>query len=532
MGRTMTEGSSALKEKRVIVIEATEQQETKKLRVAAYARVSSDSSDQLNSFMAQMNYYSELISGHDDWAMADIYADEGITGTSVEKRSEFQRLLSDCRRGRIDKILVKSISRFARNTKECLETIRTLKAIGVGVYFEEQNIDTATMSGELLTAVFASIAQKESESISGNMRWSYEHRMKSGTYLPSSMPYGYVIKDRKIVIDEDQAKVVRLIFSSYLAGMNMSDIAAMLNQAGVPVKTGNPEQKWEKGAVSYILANEKYIGDSLWQKTYSTETFPVRRYINKGEKEKYYAQNTHPAIIEHDIFEAVQKLKNKRRGRLANEPKGDNPLSKRIFCGHCGTMFRQKTTRDIRYWSCRKHSQNKDDCPITQIPESEFHNAFLRMYHKLKRQGQPLLKQMVADLQTVRERRMLWSVDIIELNKRISDLTDQDHTLAEMNKLGLVDPDIYISQSNDLARKITAAKQEKERLIGMSQDDVIPKTRELMETLESMPDFLPDFEPEAFAEVVERITVESNESLLFHLKTGLKLRERIERTVR
>jgi len=532
MGKTMTEGSSALKNKRVIVIEATEQQEEKILKVAAYARVSSDSSDQLNSFMAQMNYYSELISTHEGWSMADIYADEGITGTSAEKRLEFQRLLSDCRKGRIDKILVKSISRFARNTKECLETIRFLKSIGVGVYFEEQNIDTTAMSGELLTAVFASIAQKESESISGNMRWSYEHRMKTGTYLPSSMPYGYEIKNKKIAINEDQARIVRLIFSSYLAGTNMNEIARMLNASKIPVKTGNPQQKWSKSSISYILSNEKYIGDSLWQKTYSTDTFPVRRQINKGEKEKYYAQNTHPAIIDLETFEAVQRLKEQRKEILDTSPGKTSPFSQSIYCGHCGALFRRKRCRGIQYWECSNHSQSKENCVFQQIPETEFHNAFLHLYHKLKLHGQPLLKQMIADLKTVRERRMLWSVDIIELNKKISDLTDQDHTLSEMNKLGFVDPDIYISQSNELARKIAAAKQEKERLIGMSQDTIMPQTRDLMETIESFPEFLPTFDSEVFTNLVSKITVESNECLRFTLKNGLELREKIERTIR
>ena len=169
--KLMTDGSMALREKqyRVITIEATEKPQNAKLRVAAYARVSSASDDQLNSFAAQNRHYSDLISSKDNWRMVDIYADEGITGTSAEKREDFQRLLADCRRGLIDRVLVKSISRFARNTKECLETIRELKSLGVGVYFEKENIDTATMSGEMMTALFASFAQAESESISGNM---------------------------------------------------------------------------------------------------------------------------------------------------------------------------------------------------------------------------------------------------------------------------------------------------------------------------------------------------------------------------
>ena len=309
MSRQNTEGSLALQERRVIVIEAAERSETQKLRVAAYCRVSSDSSDQLNSFMAQTHYYTDLITQNPNWIMADIYADEGISGSSWGSRPEFQRLLDDCLRGRVIRILVKSISRFARNTKECLETIRSLKAIGVGVWFEEQNIDTSQVSGELLTAVFAAIAQKESESISENQRWSYQHRMQSGTFLPSSMPYGYVIRDRKIEIDEEQAEVVREIFSSYLSGMNMREIANRLNDAGIPVKSGKEEYRWQYTAISYILSNEKYIGDSLWQKTYSTDTFPVQRFKNNGEREQYYAAGTHPPIIDRATFQAVQELK-------------------------------------------------------------------------------------------------------------------------------------------------------------------------------------------------------------------------------
>jgi len=531
MGTHKTEGSSALKTKRVIKIEATVPQEARKLRVAAYARVSSDSSDQLNSFMAQTSHYAELISAREDWTMADIYADEGISGTSSTKRPEFQRLISDCKKGRVDRILVKSISRFARNAKDCLETIRALKAIGVSVYFEEQNIDTAEMSGELLTAVFAAIAQKESESISGNMRWSYKHRMQSGTFLPSSTAYGYVIQGRSYVIDEAQAQVVRQIFSDYLAGMSMNSIAEKLNEANVPAKVNGQEREWRHNTVSYILSNEKYIGDSLWQKSYTTQTLPAQRYKNKGECEQYYARETHPPIIDLKTFQAAQDLR-ARRNRLVDTKCIENAFNQRIFCGHCGSIFRKKLTRGKMFWVCRRHITDKSSCPVTQIPESQLQEAFLRAYHKLKVHGSQILHQMLADLQTVRERRMLWSVDIIELNKKLSELMDQDHTLTEMKKLGFVDPDIFISQRNEIARQIAAAKQEKERLVGLAHDDSISKTRTLVELLDEMPDFIPDFNEDIFDDLVSKIIVDSNDSIRFVLKNGLEMREKIERTVR
>lgn len=206
---------------RVITIAATEQPQDIRLRVAAYARVSSSSDEQLNSFAAQNRYYTELISGKDNWQLVDIYADEGITGTSIEKRDDFKRMLRDCERGLIDRILVKSISRFARNTTECLETVRSLKARGISVYFEKEGIDTGKVSGEMLTAVFASLAQAESESISKNMRWSYQKRMQMGTFIPTHLPYGYCRFDCKIAIVDAEAEIVKRIFNEYLMGKNI-----------------------------------------------------------------------------------------------------------------------------------------------------------------------------------------------------------------------------------------------------------------------------------------------------------------------
>ena len=527
-----TSGNLALESKKVIVIEAAPKPEAAKLRVAAYCRVSSDSTDQLNSFAAQLNYYTALIGSRENWILVDLYADEGISGTSAEKRPDFQRLLLDCRRGRVDKVLVKSISRFARNTKDCLETVRELKSIGVGVCFEEQHIDTSNMSGELLTAVFAAVAQKESQNISDNMRWSYQTRMRSGTFLPSSVPFGYVIQDKKIVIDEERAGIVRWIFHSYLGGQSMDEIAAQLNREGVQCRLRINGQKWAHCAVSHILSNERYIGNSLWQKTYATDTLPAHQVKNHGEREQYYAEGTHPPIIDRETFRAAQELKNRRKEGRGACLRQTDPLRQKILCGVCGTLYGRKTWNGRTFWVCRNHDDGKDNCPSGRIPEEEIYAAFLRVYHKLRLHGGPILKQMIADLQSVRERRMLWSLDIVELNKRIADLSDQDRMLADMNKCGLVDPDIYISQSNELARQLRAAKQEKERLLADGNDDIIPRTRELMETLDALPEFLPEFDGEIFTDLVDRITAGENGALRFRLKNGLELNEHTERSAR
>lgn len=399
----------------------------------------------------------------------------------------------------------------------------------MGVYFEEQNIDTSNMSGELLTAVFASIAQKESESLSAKMRWSYQYRMKSGTFLPPSVPFGYVIQNKKIVVDEERANLVRRIFSDYLVGRSMEEIASWLNEENVPVRIGWENRKWGRNAVSYILSNERYIGNSLWQKTYAPDKLAAHHVRNHGERQQYYAEGTHPAIITLEIFQAVQNLRNQRREKRISEFRcQDDPLRKKLYCGVCGTMFKQKKCRERVYWVCRTHDRNKDDCPISQVAEEKIHAAFLRLYHKLRLYGEPILTQMISNLQAIQERRMLWSLDIIELNKRISDIMDQDQMLTRMNQCGCVDPDIFMSQSNELARQLREAKQKKERLMAEAGDDTIPKTQELLESLETMPEFLPAFDGEIFNDLVDRVTVMDSVTLHFRLKNGLELTEHIK----
>ena len=529
MGRQhRTDGNLALDPKKVIVIEATKRPEEQKLRVAAYCRVSSDSSDQMNSFATQLNYYTALISSKENWVMIDLYADAGISGTSAKKRPDFQRLLSDCRMGRIDKVLVKSISRFARNATDCLETIRELKSIGVGVYFEEQNIDTSNMTGELLTAMFSAIAQKESESISGNMRWSYQHRMKKGEFITCKAPFGYRLKDGMLEVYEPEAQIVRAIFDLYLAGKSKNEIAAQLNARGIPTRDGKGD--WQRSSITYILRSERYVGDALLQKWYTTNQLPYQKKINHGEREQYFLSQSHPPIISREVFNAAKELQNRRSITIPRHDR--DPLSLKIICGICGASYRRKVCAGGTYWICRTHDANKNNCPSYRIPESEIHAAFLRVYHKLRLHGEPILKQLISNLQSIRERRMLWSLDIIEMNKRISNINDQDRMLADMNKCGLVDPDIFIARSNLLAQQLRAAKQEKERILGAEQDDAIPKTRELMEQLETMPEFLPDFDGEIFTDLVDRITADTDNTLRFRLKNGLELTETIERSAR
>ena len=227
------------------------------IRVAAYCRVSSDSTEQKESFAAQVEYYTGLIGGNPFWTLADIYADEGVTGTSMRKRDDFNRMIADCRRGKIDRIITKSVSRFARNTVECLDTVRKLSKIGVSVLFEKEQIDTSKMSSEFLLALAGVQAQDESVSISGNMRWSYEKRMKEGDFIGCKSPIGYSLIKGSLIINESEAEIVRMIYDMFLSGVSKPRIVQYLNEHSVPHRN---TRIWNTASLNYILNNERYVG--------------------------------------------------------------------------------------------------------------------------------------------------------------------------------------------------------------------------------------------------------------------------------
>ncbi len=278
-----------------------------KLRVCAYARVSSDSEDQLNSFASQVNYYTKYIQAHEKWTFVDIYADEGITGTSAAGRNEFQRLMQDCRQGRIDRILVKSVSRFARNVQDCLEAVRELKQLGVSVMFEKERIDTALISSEMMLSMMSAFAQEESVSISNNLRRGAFMRMKNGTFRLSQAPYGYRLDTQgRLCPQPEEAAIVRRIYDEFLSGMSIREIACKLESEGIPKLRGEPV--WTYMGVQYILTNERYAGDEMFQKRYTTDTLPFKKEINRGQKMRFYISDTHEAIVPHDVFDRAKNL--------------------------------------------------------------------------------------------------------------------------------------------------------------------------------------------------------------------------------
>lgn len=499
-------GSLALATPRVITIPANVPGIGRKLRVAAYARVSSNSDNQTHSFAAQNAYFSKLIAGNPNWELADIYADKGITGTSIDKREDFLRMMEDCRKGRIDRILVKSISRFGRNTRESLEAVRELAGLGVIVLFEEQKIDTAESTGEMLTAIFATLAQKESESISEKMRWSYRMRMRSGTFLPSSMPYGYNIKDKQIRICPEEAETIKGIFSSYLAGQSMQAIANRLNLESIPRRVSSKTQCWRISTIEYILSNERYVGDSLWQKTYQTRELPHRAKKNKGELEQYFLPDTHLPIIDRETFMKAKQLRLSRKQCPARICEGDI-LRKRLRCGICGGPFRSIYGRNTHSYECQAKNRGSKKCTSLRTSETQLQQAFLRLYFKLKRHGESVLTQLITDLRTARNGSLLWSEGVVELNKQITDIAGQERLLLLLKQQGAVDPDLFLSRSDQLAEQRRTAKLKKERLLRSEEDHTIQRTQDLLDYLRSGPDTLSFFDEALFSELVEKIIV-------------------------
>ncbi len=357
--------------RKITKIESTAQMPTRQ-RVAAYARVSCGKDEILHSLAAQVSFYSNLIQSNPEWEYIGVYADEAETGTKGS-RPEFQRLLADCRAGRIDLILTKSISRFARNTVMLLETIRELKGIGVGVFFEEQNLHSLSGDGELMLTILASYAQEESRSVSENCKWRIRKDFKEGRPGGNIRIYGFDYKDGRLTVIPEEAEVVRMIYADYLSGLGKNAIMKKLVRLGVPTKCGG---RWSESTVGSILKNEKYIGDMYLQKGFISDHITKNWKPNNGELPKYYVEGNHEAIIDRETFESVQ-AEIARRAENANHPRKRtfSEFSGLITCGRCGAKFRKKINSiNTKYaavtWACATFTyKGKHECAAKRIRE-------------------------------------------------------------------------------------------------------------------------------------------------------------------
>ena len=501
-------------------------QEKAKLRVAAYARVSSDSADQLNSYLAQVDYYTRHIGGNPDWELADIYADEGISGLDIQKRDEFNRMMADCRAGKIDRILVKSMSRFARNTRDTLHFMRELMRLGVTVRFEKENIDTGRLSSEQTATIYAAFAQMESTSHSSNMRFSVKMRMEKGIFTPSSMPYGYRLNGLEPEIVPEEAEVVRRIFSSALRGHGRKSIAQELNELGI--ERGHDRKVWLYTTVHYILTNSFYTGDSVWHKFCTTDTLPFQTIKNRGQQPKYHVEDDHPAIISREDFQRVQELIAQRREQFHDGAASScSPYIGKIYCEQCGSKFRRKECGDKVYWDCYRHNAGKDQCPSHQISEEMLTAAALRLHNKLVLHGQDLLQSLLDQLREIRERELRSNQKLSDIDKEIASISGQNLVLIRLKSKGCINPALALSQADELNRKLRDLRRLRRKVLAAADgDEQIQSTEAILDYLETA-QWQTEVTPELFENLVERITVVSADEVKFQLLNGLELTERL-----
>ena len=496
------------------------------LRVAAYCRVSSDSSDQLHSYAAQIRYYTDMIQSHDGWELVDVYADEGITGTRMDKREDLNRLLADCRKGKIDKVLVKSISRFARNTRDCLASLRELSRLGVSVQFEKENIDTGTLTTELMVSVSGSLAQQESVSISQNQRMSYQRRMERGEFITCKAPFGYrLIDGKRLEVISDEAKLVRWMFNAYLSGHSLEWIAEQMTKTGVSTTDGKPY--WQCTTVLYTLTNEKYMGDSLCQKTFTT-AFPFTQRQNHGEADQYYIENTHPAIITKGTFEKVQELLRQKSNRQ-KIPRQIYPLSRKVYCGQCGTPFARRVGKSgLVVWVCRKHDKGASKCTMGRIPESALYAAFVGMYNKLKQNAGIVLQPALKQLEELRDALQRDDPAMLAVNRAIAQASEQSHRISQLQAAGLLDADACAVKFNEINARLAQLRAERRRLLQNEDiDDAIDALQRTADLIQCGPERLEGFDEGLFHDLVERIVVESQTCVRFCLRGGLELTEQL-----
>ena len=470
--------------------------------------------------MAQTRYYSQIFENSETEILVDIYADEGVTGTREDKRDEFQRMMKDCRKGKIDRIYTKSISRFARNTRDCLKNVRELKSLGITIYFEKENLDTANMTDEIMITILGGLAQEESTSISNNIKWSYQKRFEKGTVNVFSAPFGYKLSNGILIIDEAQAEIVRTIFNMFLSGIGYQRISEICKKQYFQYK-----ETFSYYGILYILSNEKYIGDSVYQKTFTTNTLPYKKLQNSGQLNKYYIQNTHEAIISRDIFEKTQILIESRKH---NNVKSESVFKGKIMCANCGSKYKRKICRNKVFWVCRKHDNLAESCNSIRITENSVKVSFLKLCNKLLRNYKSVLVPLYTALQDLKIRRFNGNSNVMDIHKEIAKLKEQTHVLARLKTKGFLNNAKYLEQTTELTAKINKLQSELKRLTRSDDEDkILEKIEMLIDFFENRKEPITEFEESAFENIVEKIIVANRNELEFHLIGGLKFTEKI-----
>ena len=508
-----------------------------KTQTCAYCRVSTNSTKQHTSYVAQSEYYRNYIENHSEWEFVDIFADEA-SGTKVKNRDEFNRMIDECEKGNINLIITKSITRFARNTIDSIETIRKLKSLGVSVFFEKENINTMSEQSEQMITILSSIAQGESENISTNTRWGILKKFLDGSYILSCVAYGYTKdNDSELVIESTQAVIIRRIFDKYLNGKGSYSIAKALNEDNIP--TIRSAEKWNDGVVKEILQNPIYTGTLILQKTYTTENLPFNKKRNKGELPQYSIKDSHQPIISEEEFKAVGEIYEYRRKQAKIDNSGKNlnryELSSKIICKECGGTFRRqkiyigKPYEKIQ-WCCKNHIENKHLCSTKAVREDIIQEAYLIMWNKIVSNHKEILYPLLESLNQLKSNQNHLEVD--ELNKKISELTKQSLILNRVTEKGYMDSAIFISEQTSLNIQIEEHKRKRNLLLHNNDfNQQIEGTQRLLQIIKHNYFIQNNYQEELFTATVENIYISENE-ITFKLINGLSLTETRDRNAK
>lgn len=534
---------------KVIVIPAapknTGAAEQRQLRVAAYCRVSTKEEDQLNSYEAQKSYYTDKIMENKSWTMADIFADEGITGTSAKKRADFMRMMKWCKQGKIDLILTKSVSRFARNTVDCLNYVRMLKTLGIAVYFEKENINSMDESTELMLTMMGAFAQAESESISGNIQAGKRYAMQRGEVtIHYHNLYAYEKgPDGKPRIIPEQAGVVKEIYAHYLRGDSLPMICRYLEAQHIPNIRGGTT--WGRSAVRGILSNEKYVGDVLMQKTFRQDCISHKAIRNTGQRPMYLVQNNHEAIIDRKTYDAVQTELARRNALKGNTQKSTPSgrscytpkyaLSDRVICGECGTLYRRCTwvNRGKKHivWRCiSRFDYGKKYCHDSPaVDEQQLQQAILRVINGVMSEKPALVRRVTENLQVVIHPSRDGEPTVAEIDRELEALAREfDDALTAAASGNSED---YSERFKTILAQQAELKAKRVKLERQQAEDA-----ELNSHIEEATDIMgqagtaiTEWDEYQIRALVESVRILSKEEILVRLKSGIEKIERLQR---
>jgi len=494
-------------------------------RTAAYARVSTDSEEQMTSYEAQVDYYTKYIKERTDWEFVGIYTDEGISAVNTKKRDGFNKMVADALAGKIDLIVTKSVSRFARNTVDSLSTVRKLKEKGVEVFFEKENIYTFDGKGELLITIMSSLAQEESRSISENVTWGQRKRFADGKV---SMPYsrflGYEKGENGIPkIVDSEAEIVRKIYRLFMEGKTSSAIAKQLAETSIPSPGG--KKRWQVATVDSILTNEKYKGDALLQKGFTVDFLTKQRKINEGEVPQYYVQNSHPAIIDPDEFDAVQ-VEIERRKKLGRPAACQSPLSTKLVCGDCGGFYGSKVWgSNTKYrrtiWRCNEKYKGGTKCSTPHVTEEEVQLKFLEAFNSILEYREELIANCILVQNKLCDCSAI-ETEIDELHREIEVVAELSRKAIYENAHNAIDQDDWNERNIgylERHRKAMERLTELETLLRERQfkNRVIER---FIQEIETGITAIEEFDERLWMAAIDRVNVMPDGKLVYCFKDG------------